>query len=96
MALSATTAKPPTRKTTYSEFSEDRKCGTDLQTSDSSGSESEGSKTQTKVTPKTNGKQLLVSDVQARIKPKEFIPASRVAKTLASGSTSSKQLSKRR
>ena len=95
MALSATTAKPPARKTTYSEFSEDRKRGTDLHTNDSSGSESEGSKTQTEVTPKTTGKQLLVSDVLARIKPKEFIPASGVAKTLASGSTSSKQLSRK-
>ena len=95
MALSATTAKPPARKTTYSEFSEDRKHRTDLQTSDSSGSESEGSKTQTELTPKTTGKQLLVGDVVARIKPKEFIPASGMAKTLASGSTSSKQLSRK-
>ena len=91
MTTRTSTGKAPVRRTTYSRFMDVSRRGTNvLQTSDSSGAESEErNKGPPDTTPITSRRRLLVSDVLATIKPRKVTSA--VAKTLPDWTESSKK-----
>ena len=85
MSTKTSTGKAPVKKTTYSRFMDDSRCGTlsnayVLQTSGSSDVESEEEKEDHEATPKSSGRRLLFTDVLAAVNTSKVTTT--VSKTL--------------